>query len=102
FTRHQLVVVKSLRWLVRCRLQCTLSRRHPGFNPTAKALTKHADRAEFDCSREFIAAARTGAWCRRAHGPNRRSDATRASQRVKCCPLLAYLAAPTSRYEMMR
>ena len=28
FTRYQLVVLKSIRWLVRCRLNCFLERRH--------------------------------------------------------------------------
>src|SRR6516165_454131 len=44
FTRHQLIVVKSLRWLVEYRFERILSRRLAGLNPTAKALAKHAYR----------------------------------------------------------
>jgi len=39
-----------------------------------RTLAKHADRAEFQCSREFIAAARAGALGLRAHGPKRPSS----------------------------
>src|SRR6516165_8397548 len=70
FARHQLVVVKSLRWLVRYRFERILSRRLAGLNPTAKALTKHADRAEFHCPRESIAATRADALGHRVHAPN--------------------------------
>ena len=75
FARHQLVVVESLRWLVRYRLERILSRRLAGLNPTAKALTKHADRAEFHCPRESIAATRADALGHRVHAPNRPSAA---------------------------
>jgi hypothetical protein len=47
FARHQLVVVESLRWLVRYRLERILSRRLAGRNATAKSLPKQADRTEF-------------------------------------------------------
>src|SRR5215469_10390136 len=80
FACHQLIVVKPLRWLVRCRLDCILgSRRLAGLNP-GKTLAEHADRTEFHCSREFIATARAGALWLRAHGPNRPSDGSKASQ----------------------
>src|ERR1700746_4111209 len=69
FARHQLVMLKSFWRLVRCRPDRLLQRRLAGLNPTGKTLAKHADRAEFQCSREFIAAARAGALGLRAHGP---------------------------------
>src|SRR5262249_14266603 len=73
FARHQLVMLKSFWWLVRCRPDRLLQRRRAGLNPTGKTLAKHADRAEFQCSGEFIAAARAGALGLRAHGPKRPS-----------------------------
>ena len=52
---HQLVVLKSLRWLVWCcRLGRSLERRLAGFNPASKTLAKHADRTEFHRSRVLI------------------------------------------------
>src|SRR5262249_51018847 len=45
-------------------------------------LAEHADRTEFHCSREFIAAAGAGALWLCAHGPNRPSEAIKASQRA--------------------
>src|SRR6516162_4680638 len=71
FAHHQLVVLKSFRWLVQRRLNCFLERRLAGFNAASKTLTKHAHRTEFHRSREFIATARAGAFRFRAHGPNR-------------------------------
>src|SRR5262249_53711654 len=53
-TFHQLVVVKSLRWLVWYRLKGIPRRRLAGLNPTDKTLTKHANRAEFHCSRKRV------------------------------------------------
>src|SRR5208337_1283231 len=47
FARHQLVVVKSLRWLLRHRLECIPRRRLAGFNPASKTLAEHAYRTEF-------------------------------------------------------
>jgi hypothetical protein len=79
FTRHQLVVLKSLRWLVRCcRLASILgNRRLAGLNPTSESLVKHADRTEFHCSRKLVTATRAGALGLHPHGPTRRSAATR-------------------------
>src|SRR6516164_2014131 len=62
--RCQLVVLKSSRWLLQC---CWLdrflrNRRLAGLGPAGKTLTKQADRTEFHCSREFIAAARQVRW----------------------------------------
>ena len=48
--------------------------------PVSKCLPKHAYRTEFHRSRKLIAAARAGALGLRAHGPNRPSDAIKASQ----------------------
>src|ERR1700751_3624768 len=71
FTRHQLEVLKPLRWLVRCRLECIPRRGLAGFNPASKSLAKHADRTEFHSSRKLIAAARAGALGLRFHGSDR-------------------------------
>src|SRR5215468_8438385 len=77
FASHQLVVVKPLGWLVRHPIERIPSnRRLTGLNRTAETLTKHADRAEFQCSRDFIAAARAGAFGLRAHSPRRPSATT--------------------------
>src|SRR5262249_33644511 len=70
FARHQLVVVESLRSLVRYRLERILSRRLAGRNATAKSLPKQADRTEFHRSRKLVTAARAGALGLRAHFPN--------------------------------
>ena len=77
FIRHQLVVLKAVRWLFRCRrLECILgSRRLARRNGATKSLVKHADRAELHCSREFIAAARARVLGLRFHRPNRPSAA---------------------------
>src|SRR5215469_6451187 len=73
FACHQLVVVKPLRWLVRCRLDYIVgSRRLAGLNP-AKTLAKHAHRTEFHCSGKLVAATQTGSLGLRAHGRNRPS-----------------------------
>src|SRR5438132_11428850 len=61
-----------------------LKQRLAGLDPANKTLAKHAYRTEFHRSRKLVAAARAGALGLRFHGPNRRS---RASQRVKFCPL---------------
>src|ERR1700736_5437117 len=54
FARHQLVVLKSWRWLVQCfRLKRILrSRRPAGLNPASKTFAKHANWTEFHCSRK--------------------------------------------------
>jgi hypothetical protein len=75
FAAHQLVVVESLRWLVRCRLNCFLERRLPGLAPAGKTLAKHADRTEFHRSRKLITAARASALGLRFQGTNRSSAA---------------------------
>jgi hypothetical protein len=51
----------------------------PGLRASER-LAKHADRTEFHCTRKLIAAAWAGAFGLRAHGPNRPSDAIKASQ----------------------
>src|SRR6516164_3631076 len=93
FARHQLVMLKSFWWLLRCRPDRLLERRLAGLNPTGKTLAKHADRAEFQCSREFIAAARAGALGLRAHGLNRPSVATSARSNTTLAPSGAKLAS---------
>src|SRR6516162_3497833 len=82
FTLHQLVVLKSLHSLFRC---CCPDRflgsgSLAGLNRPSDSLAKHANRTEFHCSRKLIAAARAGASELRFHGPNRPSDAIKASQ----------------------
>src|ERR1700674_1160949 len=48
FARHELIVLKSLHRLFRCRLDGTLgSRRLPRLNPISKSLAKHADATNF-------------------------------------------------------
>src|SRR5580704_18388333 len=78
FARHQLVVVKSLRWLLRHRLECIPRRRLAGLNPASESLAKNADRTEFHSSRKLSAAGRTGAFGLRHHGSSRPSAATGA------------------------
>ena len=81
FAHHQLVMIKPLGWPSRYWLERILSNRGlAGLNPVSESLPKHADRAEFHCSREFIATTRTSALGLRSHGLNRPSDATKASQ----------------------
>src|ERR1700757_3125694 len=60
FARHQLVVLKSSRWLLQCcRLDRILrNRRLAGLNRVSETLAEHADRTEFHRSRKLIAAAR--------------------------------------------
>src|SRR6516165_9502668 len=70
FARHQFVVLKAFRWLVRCRLNCFLERGLTGLNVTGKTPPKHADRTELHCSRKLVTAARAGALGLRVHGPN--------------------------------
>ena len=53
-----------------------LERRLAGLRSVSCCLAEHAYRAEFHCSREFIATARAGALGLCAHAPNRRSVAT--------------------------
>src|SRR4029077_18928992 len=69
FTRHKLEVLKSFRWLVRCRLECIPRRRLAGLNPASKSLAKNADRTELHRSRKLITAARADALGLCAHGP---------------------------------
>src|SRR5271167_4543628 len=80
FTRHQLVVLKSLRWLFRyCRLDRFFGNgRLGGLNPIGKTLAQQADRAEFHCSRKLVTTTRTGALGLRHHGSSRPSAAIRA------------------------
>src|ERR1700730_15931256 len=62
FTRHQLVVLKSFRCLVRCRLDRMLgSRSLAGLNSASETNAEHADRTRFHRFRKLVAAARAGA-----------------------------------------
>src|SRR6516162_2774362 len=83
-TRHQFVVLKSLRWLFRCcRLGHILGNRSPpGLNATGKTPAEHADWTELHCSRKLSAATRAGALGLRAHGHRRPSDAIKTPQRA--------------------
>ena len=77
FSRYQCIMLKSLRYLVRCcRLDRFLERRLAGLNRACKTFAKHAYRTEFHCSRKLVAAARAGALGLRAHGSNRPSSTT--------------------------
>src|SRR5580704_7453655 len=80
--RHQFIMLKSLHRLFRRRLDRFLERRLAGFNPGSKTLSKHAYRTEYHRSRKLVAADRADTSGLRFHGPNRPSDATRASQRA--------------------
>src|SRR6516225_6115038 len=80
--RHQLVVVKSPPWLVRCRLDRLLERRLAGLRRARESPAKHTHRTEFHCPGEFIAAARAGALGLRFHESDRPSKAIKASQRA--------------------
>src|SRR6516162_6163450 len=82
FARHQLVVVKSLRWLVWSRLNRFLGRTLAGLNAASKTLAEHADRTELHCSRKLVSATRAGALELRFHGSDRASEPIRASQRA--------------------
>src|SRR5271165_229410 len=75
FARHQLIVLKSVRPVLRCRLERILRRRLGGLSPASKTLAKHADRTEFHCSRKLMAAGRTGALGLRPHASSRPSAA---------------------------
>src|SRR6476646_1974053 len=66
--------------LVRCQFERVLTRRLVGLGAASESLTKHADRTEFHRSGKLITAARAGALWLRVHGPNRPSDAIKASQ----------------------
>src|SRR6516162_8711074 len=79
FARHQLVVLKSFRWLVRCRLDRLLERRLARLDAASKTLAKHADRTKFHRSRKLITAARAGALGLRAHFPNHPTTAAAES-----------------------
>src|SRR5271165_3754738 len=78
FALDQLIVLKSFRCLLRCRIDRFLQRRLAGSNPASKTLAQHAYRTEFHRFRELVAADRAGALGLRAHGPNRPSAAMRA------------------------
>src|SRR6516165_2961806 len=82
FARHQLVVVKSFRWLVRYRLDRFLESRLARHRRARESPAKHAYRAKFHRSRKFIAAARAGALGLRFHGSDSPSKAIKASQRA--------------------
>src|SRR6516162_6818533 len=79
FARHQLVVLKSFWWLVRCRPDRLLERRLARLDAASKTLAKHADRTEFHRSRKLITAARAGALGLRAHFPNHPTTAAAES-----------------------
>src|SRR5262249_5840520 len=89
FARHQLVVLKSSRWLLQC---CWLdrflrNRRLAGLNPVGcKSLAKHADWTEFHCSRKLVTAARAGALGLHFHGSDRPSEAIKACAALMTIP----------------
>src|SRR6516164_7567410 len=86
FARYQLVVLKSFRWLVRCRHDRLPERRLAGLKPTSKTLAEHADRTELHCSRKVIAATRAGALELRFHGSDRSSEAVKACAALMTIP----------------
>src|SRR6516162_928819 len=76
FARHQLVVLKSIRWLVQRRLNCFLKITLPGLSATSKTLAGHSTPdTEFHRSGKLIAAARADALGLRFHGSDRPSSA---------------------------
>src|SRR5208283_3916079 len=79
---HQFVMLKTLRRVLRRRLECILRQRIIGLNVSSESLAKHAHWTEFHCSSELITTDRADASGLRFHGPNRPSDAIRASQRA--------------------
>src|SRR5271166_234135 len=81
-TLHQFVMLKTLRRVLRRRLECILRQRIIGLNVSSESLAKHAHWTEFHCSSELITTDRADASGLRFHGPNRPSDAIRASQRA--------------------
>src|SRR6516164_3599014 len=98
FIRRQLVVLKAVSWLFRCRrLECTLGRRLAGHNPTSKTLAEHANRTEFHGSGKLVTATRASALGLRVHRTNRPSAATALSTEwckigvhgtwQSCCPV---------------
>src|ERR1700756_1597063 len=97
FTRHQLVVLKSFRCLVRCRLECIPRRRLAGLNPANQSHAKHAHRTELHGSRKLIAAARAGSLGLRTHGPNRPPVAISASQNAWISSLISAGECPRRR-----
>src|ERR1700722_13197670 len=71
FPRHQLIVLKSFRYLFQCWIDLFTERRPARFNPGSKPLAKRAYRTEFYRSRKLVTATRAGASLLRFHGPNR-------------------------------
>src|SRR6266436_5443149 len=88
FALDQFVMLKALHRLLWCgRLGRILgSRSLAGLNPISKSLPKHAHRTEFHCSSKLITTDRADASGLRFHGPNRPSDAIRASQSAWISP----------------
>ena len=70
------LLLKSLWWLVRCRLDRLLERRLARLNPATKTLAEHTNRTEFHRSRKLVTAARAGALDVCAHSPSRPSAAS--------------------------
>src|SRR5208283_715557 len=68
FTRHEFVMLKSVRRVLQRRLNRFLESRLAGLNSAGKSLAKHADRTEFHCSRKYVTATRAGALGLHAHG----------------------------------
>src|SRR4030095_5026705 len=75
---HQFIMLEPMR----DRRGCCLGRRLASFGFAGESLPKHADRAEFNCSRKLFATSRANPSVHRFHGPNRPSDMTRASKGV--------------------
>src|SRR5208283_1697453 len=70
FARHDLVVLKSSRWMVRFQADRFLERRLAGFFFPTETLAQCAHRTEFHGSRKLVAATRTNAFGFRTHGSN--------------------------------
>src|SRR4029077_9177039 len=76
-------MLKSSCHALRFQLGHTLRRRLAGLNVISECRVQYAHRTEFHSSRKLITATRADASILRFHGPNRPSDATKASQRVQ-------------------
>src|SRR6516164_5556953 len=93
FARHQLIMLKSMVCMFRCRLGRFLERRFAGLNSASETLAKQADRTEFHRSRKLVTAARAGAFGLRAHFPNRPSATTAADSNTMPAPIGAKSAS---------
>src|SRR6516164_7699258 len=101
FARHQFIMLKALQRLSGCRLGRFLESRIAGLHSVSCCLAKQADRTEFHCPREFIAAARAGALGLRAHDPKsllQPTEKARSNERSKTGqPLCLAYCGPVAR-----